>query len=113
MNQEDLLNTKTLPLLLNARGRHPPSHFAAADIEAMHLGKVSKAIAPVFLNQYIMMLNGMTENTRDYGRLVGWHEHPDAFDQTETISSRRWFVDPGGTGAASKCSRSMLPAASS
>jgi hypothetical protein len=80
MNQEDLLNTKTLPLLLNARGRHPPSHFAAADIDAMHLGKVSKAIVPIFLNHYIMVLNGISENTRDYGKLVGWDEHPDAFD---------------------------------
>lgn len=80
INQEDLLSTKALPLLLNARGRHPPSHFAAADIDAMHLGLVSKAIVPIFLNHYIMVLNGMTENTREYGKLVGWDEHPDAFD---------------------------------
>ncbi|KAJ5358486.1 uncharacterized protein N7496_010899 [Penicillium cataractarum] len=71
---------RTLPLLLNARGRHPPSHFAAADIDAMHLGLVTKAIVPIFLNQYIMVLNGITENLLEYGKLVGWDEHPDAFD---------------------------------
>lgn len=84
INQEDLLNTKTLPLLLNARGRHPPSHFAAADIGAMRLGLVSKAVVPIFLNQYVMMFNGMTENTLEYGKLVGWDEHPDAFDWMHT-----------------------------
>ncbi|KAJ5992435.1 hypothetical protein N7451_008159 [Penicillium sp. IBT 35674x] len=50
MNQEDLLDTKTLPLLLNSRGRHPPPNFAGADIHAMHLGLVTKAIVPTFLN---------------------------------------------------------------
>lgn len=80
VNQEDLLNTKALPLLLNSRGRHPPSHFAAADMDAMHLGLVSKAIVPIFLNCHVLILNGMTENTRDYGQLVAWEDHPDAFD---------------------------------
>ncbi|OOQ91406.1 hypothetical protein PEBR_00543 [Penicillium brasilianum] len=59
INQEDLLKTKTLSLLLNARGRRPPSHFAAADIDAMHLGLVTKAIVPSFLSQYVMVLNGI------------------------------------------------------
>lgn len=80
INQEDLLSTKALPLLLNARGRQPPSHFAAADIHAMHLGLITKAIVPIFLNEYVMILNGVTGNTRDYGKLVGWDDHPDAFD---------------------------------
>ncbi|RAQ79547.1 hypothetical protein COH21_007913 [Aspergillus flavus] len=80
VNQEDLLNTKALPLLLNSRGRHPPSHFAAADMDAMHLGLVSKAIVPIFLNCHVLILNGMTENTRHYGQLVAWEDHPDAFD---------------------------------
>lgn len=80
VNQEDLLNTKALPLLLNSRGRHPPSHFAAADMDAMHLGLISKAIVPIFLNCHVLILNGMTENTRDYGQLVAWEDHPDAFD---------------------------------
>ncbi|PWY69622.1 hypothetical protein BO94DRAFT_628459 [Aspergillus sclerotioniger CBS 115572] len=65
INQEDLLNTKALPLLLNARERHPPSNFAAADIDAMHLCLVTKAIVPIFLNEHVLMLNGMTENTHE------------------------------------------------
>ncbi|KAJ5794323.1 hypothetical protein N7457_000922 [Penicillium paradoxum] len=80
INQEDLLNTKTLPLLLNARGRHHPSHFAAADIAAMHMGLVTHAIVPIFLNKHIMILNGVTENTTEYGTLVAWSDHPDVFD---------------------------------
>ncbi|QKX58716.1 uncharacterized protein TRUGW13939_05843 [Talaromyces rugulosus] len=80
INQEDLLNTKALPLLLNARGRHHPSHFAAADVDAMHLGLVTEAIMHIYLNEHVMVLNGVTENTREYGKLVAWTEHPDAFD---------------------------------
>ena len=49
INQEDLLNTnKTLLLLLNARGRNPPSHFAAADNDAMRLGKVTQGLCLSF-----------------------------------------------------------------
>ncbi|KAJ5150387.1 hypothetical protein N7492_010738 [Penicillium capsulatum] len=80
INREDLLYPKTLPLLLNARGRHHPSLFAGADINAMHLGKTIKAIVPIFLNGHVMILNGVTGNTRDYGVLVDWEEHPEAFD---------------------------------
>lgn len=84
INQEDLLNPKTLPLLLNSRGRHPPSHFAGADINTIHLGLVSKAIVPIFLNEHVMILNGVAGNTRDYGKLMAWEEHPDAFDWMHT-----------------------------
>lgn len=70
INQEDLLNTKSLPLLLNARGRHPPSHFAAADIEAMLLGLRSGPIVPIVLERHVLVLNGILENTRDYGQLL-------------------------------------------
>ncbi|KAF7596848.1 hypothetical protein BBP40_012448 [Aspergillus hancockii] len=58
INQEDLLNTKALPLLLNARGRHPPSQFAATDMGAVRLGMVTKAIMPISLNGHVMILNG-------------------------------------------------------
>lgn len=46
----------------------------------MHLGLVTKAIVPIFLNQYIMVLNGIDENSSEYGKLAGWDEHPDAFE---------------------------------
>jgi hypothetical protein len=68
INQEDLLKPKSLLLMLSARGRHHPCEFAAADGEAMHFGKVTKALVPVFTNDYVVMLNGVTGS--DYGRLV-------------------------------------------
>jgi hypothetical protein len=79
VNQEDLGDPKTLPLLLNARGRNHPHVFAAADGEQSHLGKVTMAIVPVFLNEHVMLINGMTEQ-KDYGKLLAWSEHEDAFD---------------------------------
>ncbi|KAJ5342708.1 hypothetical protein N7541_011832 [Penicillium brevicompactum] len=48
INQEDLLKPKTMLLLLNSRGRHPPSLFAAADDRAMQYGFNTKATVPVF-----------------------------------------------------------------
>ncbi|KAK4236499.1 hypothetical protein C8A03DRAFT_16841 [Achaetomium macrosporum] len=82
INQEDLLKPKTLLLMLNSRGRHQPCDFAAADGDAMHLGRVTKALMPVFLNCYVVTLNGMT-TPEDYGKLIAWEDHEDAFD---------WFV---------------------
>lgn len=91
INQEDLLaGPKTLLLLLNARGRHPPCDFAAADGDAMHLGMVTRAIHPIFLNQYVMVLNGAS-TAEEYGNLVAWDDHPDAFDW---MNSRKQFL-PG------------------
>ena len=90
VNQEDLLKPKSLLLMLNARGRHQPCDFAAADGEAMYLGRVTKAIVPAFLNCYVVMLNGMT-TAEDYGKLLAWEEHEDAFDW---MHARKQFL-PG------------------
>lgn len=90
INQEDLGDAKTLALLLNSRGRNPPHVFAASDGETMHLGKVTMAIVPIFLNEYVMTLNGMTRQ-EDYGRLLAWEDHEDAFDWMHT---RKQFL-PG------------------
>lgn len=90
INQEDLGTAKALPLLLNARGRHPPSAFAAADGNMMHVGRVCGAIVPIFLNEWTMILNGVT-NAEEYGKLVSWDEHEDAFDWSAT---RKQFL-PG------------------
>ncbi|KAJ5636285.1 uncharacterized protein N7484_009598 [Penicillium longicatenatum] len=79
VNQEDLLDPQTLLLLLNSRGRHLPPSFAGADVDAMHLGIVSHAIVPVFLNEHVMILNEVTDLS-EYGKLMEWSEHPDAFD---------------------------------
>lgn len=80
VNQEDLLKTKTLLLLLNSRGRHPPSAFAAADGEAVQFGHVTQAVPPLFLNEHIMMLNGVDADPEEYGKLLNWDDHDDAFD---------------------------------
>ncbi|KAI1264069.1 hypothetical protein F5Y18DRAFT_392433 [Xylariaceae sp. FL1019] len=90
INQEDLSDPKTLPLLLNARGRNPPHCFAASDCEQMHLGLVTMAFVPTFLNGYVMTLNGMTRED-EYGRLLAWEDHEDAFDW---MNSRKQFL-PG------------------
>lgn len=85
-----MLKLKNLLLLLKSRGRHYPCEFAAADGEAMHLGIVTKAIVPIFLNSHVVTLNGMT-NPEDYGKLLAWEEHEDAFDWMHT---RKQFL-PG------------------
>ena len=79
INQEDLLQGRSLLLFLNSRGRNPPHAFAHADLDAMHVGQTSKAIVPVFLNEHTMYLAGETKEEK-YGRLVGWEDDDDAFD---------------------------------
>lgn len=83
INQEDLSQTQSLPLLLNARGRHTPPSFAGTDLEAMHLGIVCEAIERSFLNNYTMILHGVTA-AEEYGQLLSWDDHPDAFDWMHT-----------------------------
>ncbi|PYH79563.1 hypothetical protein BO82DRAFT_288668 [Aspergillus uvarum CBS 121591] len=73
INQEDLVSPKALLLLLNSRGRYPPSSFAAADAVAMNFGLVSQMLVPDYLmgeSTCYMALNGFDENTRQYGELV-------------------------------------------
>ncbi|SPJ78235.1 uncharacterized protein FTOL_06624 [Fusarium torulosum] len=83
INQEDLSQSKLMLLLINARGRRPPPAFAAADIDAMHLGMVTKALIPIFLNKHTMILHGATRS-EEYGKLLDWDSHPDAFDWMHT-----------------------------
>ena len=90
INREDLSKPKTLPLLLNSRARNHPSVFAAADGEAMHLGRTTMVLIPPFLNEHVMVLNGVTRE-EDYGKLVAWEDHEDAFDWMHT---RKQFL-PG------------------
>lgn len=79
INQEDLSKPKALPLLLNARGRHSPGDFAAADVDALRLGKTSNAIVPICVKHNTMILSGAT-GPNEYGRLLAWQTHPHAFD---------------------------------
>ncbi|CAG7922377.1 unnamed protein product [Penicillium olsonii] len=93
VNQQDLADTKSFLLLLNARGRHSPSHFAAADNRAIHLGLVSGAIVPIFLNEHVMILNGVNGDSHEYRRLVSLDEEPDAFDWM--MSGKQFFPGEG------------------
>ncbi|KAH8734678.1 hypothetical protein BGZ61DRAFT_442937 [Ilyonectria robusta] len=90
INQEDLSQTRPLPLLLNARGRTPPTTFVGADHNAMQLGKTSLAIVAIALDEYTVVLNRATSE-KDYGEMLDWDTHPDACDW---IHSRTEFL-PG------------------
>lgn len=79
INQEDLSKPKALLLLLNARGRHHPCDFAAADGDTFRLGKTANAIVPICVKQNTMILNGAI-GPGEYGRLLAWQEHPHARD---------------------------------
>ncbi|KAK3691624.1 hypothetical protein LTR37_018503 [Vermiconidia calcicola] len=86
INLEDLSKLKTLPLFLHARARNAPDVFALADGNAVHLGIVSKAIVPKFMNDYTMMFNNR-KAAESYGELIAWDDHEDAFEmQQRTLS---------------------------
>ncbi|KAF2729709.1 hypothetical protein EJ04DRAFT_501849 [Polyplosphaeria fusca] len=78
INLDDLSKPKALPLLLQSRARNTPDIFAFADNEAVHLGFVTKAIVPAFLNVHTMMFtNRKTPNS--YGELIAWKDNDNAF----------------------------------
>jgi hypothetical protein len=79
INEEDLTKTRTLPLLLNARGRNDPAAFAPGDLEAMHIGIVTTAVMPAFLNEHIMVFTAR-HDAQSYGELLHWDDHPEAFN---------------------------------
>ncbi|KAI1372116.1 hypothetical protein F4677DRAFT_463575 [Hypoxylon crocopeplum] len=83
INQEDLSQPKALLLLLNARGRHPPAEFSGTDDAVMHLGRLTGNVMPAYLDGYVMIINGAT-NQEEYGKLLSWNDHPDAFDWVRT-----------------------------
>lgn len=92
INQEDLSRPRLLPLLLNSRGRHHPCTFAGIDATNTKFAFVTKAVVPIFLNEYTMILNGVDEkHPDDYGKLLSWDEHPSNF---ELAMSQRQFL-PG------------------
>ncbi|CAH0044960.1 unnamed protein product [Clonostachys solani] len=85
INKEDLLKPRSLLLLLNARGRHQPTEFAAADFEAMHLGLAAKKVMPIYLNEHVMILHKISDREK-YGTLLAWNEHKDTFEWMKTRS---------------------------
>jgi hypothetical protein len=70
---------KIFLLLLNSRSRNPPNVFARADLNAMHLGIVSGAIRPAFLNEHTMLLSDASSPAK-YGRVISWDDDEQAFD---------------------------------
>ncbi|KAK4035201.1 hypothetical protein C8A01DRAFT_48531 [Parachaetomium inaequale] len=94
VNQEDLAKPKHLVLLMNARGRHLPSAFAAADADATKFGFVTKAVVPVFLDGHTMILNGVTEdNLTDYGKVLAWEDDKHARDWV--VSGKQFMAGEG------------------
>ena len=79
INVEDLSEGKTLLLFLNTRARNPPSVFARADFNALHLGHICGAVMPAFLNEHTMLLSNATDATT-YGKVISWGEDDRAFD---------------------------------
>ena len=93
INQEDLSGPKSLPLLLNARGRNVPSAFAAADALSQKFGMVISAIVPIFLNCHTMFLNCIDELDwpGDYGVIRSW----DDFDADWKVIAKQFLPGEG------------------
>ncbi|CAG9994566.1 unnamed protein product [Clonostachys byssicola] len=83
INKEDLTKPRPLLLLLNSRGRHEPTEFAAADFEAMHLGLATRQMMPIFLNEHVMILHKIPDREK-YGTLLAWSDHKDTFEWMRT-----------------------------
>jgi hypothetical protein len=75
----DLAKPRTLPLFLDSRARNSPDAFAVADENAWHLGHVSNAIVPAFLNYHTMMFTNR-KAPETYGELIAWDNHEKAFN---------------------------------
>lgn len=80
INLEDLCNLEPILLLLNARGRNPPSKFAFADLQpAMCHMKMGNLPPPLFLDGWSMSF--IEDGPLEYGRLVSWEGNADAYER--------------------------------
>ncbi|VUC31836.1 unnamed protein product [Clonostachys rosea] len=91
INKEDLLKTRSLILLLNARGRHQPSEFAAADFEAMHLGYTAGKVIPIVVNEHVMILHGVLDREK-YGTLLDWKDHKEMCTRSQFLPGEGLLV---------------------
>lgn len=67
------MKPRTLPLLLNSRGRNHPSVFAGTDRSEMSIGLRSFALVPFSTTPggHVILLNRVNDsNTEDYGKIV-------------------------------------------
>jgi hypothetical protein len=69
INQEDLTKPRSLLLFLASRGRNHPAAFAAADLEAMHIGTSLKMLGNAKLPGYAMMFTDRQDH-ESYGELA-------------------------------------------
>ncbi|KAK5031838.1 hypothetical protein LTS07_004459 [Exophiala sideris] len=69
INMEDLLQAKSLPLLLNSRCRHLPHVFAYTDLYSCRLDLVTNAIRLPFLPRGFTMLLAGQETEENYGMI--------------------------------------------
>ena len=80
INLEALCDTEPIILLLNARGRSPPSRFAFSDLQpAMCNMKAGNLPPPLFLDDWSM--DFAEDDPLQYGRLVSWWERADAYER--------------------------------
>ena len=79
LNLEDLTKQTNLLLFMDSRARHLPHMFVNADFNSVHLGLVTQALVPAFLNCYTMLFAGQSVQEQ-YGKLVSWDDDNDAFD---------------------------------
>lgn len=81
INQEDLIKPRSLLLFLASRGRNHPAEFAAADLEAMHLGVSIKFIGIGHLPGYVMMFSDRRD-IGNYGESVRVDTLPPATERS-------------------------------
>ncbi len=86
INLEDLLRPNALLIFLNARGRHPPSHFSHSDLELAPFFKVPKAILDLRKDNFIMSFLGK-QSAKEYGALGAWEQ---ASAMKEAINTGRF-----------------------
>ena len=73
INLEDLKRPQCLLLFMNSRGRTKPGVFVKSDYNSINLGVITRAIKPLQLPEYIMLLHSQDDVTQ-YGRLLSWAE---------------------------------------
>jgi len=79
INQEDLLQPRSLLQFIKARGRNHPANFAQFDDEMTYFGVVNCAFVRYFLNDYTMWFTPAR-----YGTVTSWDEDEDGFDAART-----------------------------
>ncbi|OQE04690.1 hypothetical protein PENVUL_c030G00752 [Penicillium vulpinum] len=86
INLEDLTTPKLFLILLNARGRNPPSLFVGSDNDSYEVGYLNGKISLISLEKHTMMSTGR-DNAKEYGNIFEWKNHREA---------HHWFISGRG-----------------